>query len=495
LAGSDAPAGFQNYYLREGGSLAALLGAANAGFLSLEPKAFDLRLAGSSADLRHPVLSTCAALSANATEVPTGEGCDPEAANLYLYSQGSGLSLINLLPGEASGTPGAELAAQSGAVSADGSRVYFTQGGDLYLRSAGQTRQVDEDAGGEGEFQTASADGAVAFFTKAEHLWRYLSSTDTATDLTPAGGVKGVLGASSDGSTTYFQDGSALRRWSSGSTTIVASGAEAAFETTWPPVSGAARVSPDGTRLLFLSRESLTGYDNTDLTTGEPDSEAFLYDGSLTCVSCNPTLGRPIGSATIPGSVANGTAAGSTDLYKPRALSANAKRVFFDSRDALVLADTNNALDAYEWEAAGEGSCARAAGCISLISSGRTTTGAVFLDASADGADVFFLTQGSLVKADPGANDLYDARVGGGFPEPIPPIACEGDACQPLPSPPADPTLTTLITGPGNPGVRFPHERRRHCPKGKRKVTRKGKVKCVPDRGKAGHGKHHRRAR
>jgi hypothetical protein len=474
LAGTSAPAGYQDYYLREGGGFTALLGSQNAGFLTLEPKAFDLRFVGASPDLRYGVLSTCAALTANATEVPEGEGCDAQAQNLYLYSPGGGsLTLINLPPAQGTGTPGAELAAQSGAVSADGSRVYFTLEGDLYLRAAGQTKQVDDEAGGEGTLETASTDGSVAYFTKGGHLWRYLAATDVATDITPSGGVTGVLGASSSGSHVYFQDASALKRWSSGTTTTVAPGANAALPSDYPPTTGTARVSADGTKLLFASEASLTGYDNKDLNTGEADSEVFLYDGTgLTCVSCNPTMGRPIGPSSIPGSVPNGTAEGSTNSYKPRSLSTNGRRVFFDSRDALALSDTNNAPDAYQWEAQGEGSCNRQGGCISLISDGRSAADAAFIDASADGSDAFFTTKASLVEADPGATDLYDARAGGGFPLPPPPILCEGDACQPLPSPPVDPTLTTLLKGPGNPGVRYPRSR---CPKGK--VRRKGR--CV----------------
>src|SRR6188474_37290 len=249
LAGTDAPAGYQDYYLRESGSFTALLGSANAGFLALEPAEFDLRLAGTSPDLLHPVLSSCAALSSNATEVPAGEGCDQSQQNLYLYSAGQGLSLVNLKPGDSSGTPGAELAAQSGAISADGARLYFTLEGNLYLRSAGQTKQVDEDAGGGGSFQTASTDGAVAYFTVAEHLWRYVAATDTATDLTPSGGVQGVLGASANGAVVYFQDTSALERWSSGSTATVVPATDAALPSDWPPATGTARVSSDGTKL------------------------------------------------------------------------------------------------------------------------------------------------------------------------------------------------------------------------------------------------------
>jgi hypothetical protein len=487
LAGTGAPASYQNYYLREAGGFTALLGAQNAGFLSLEPKAFDLHFAGASEDLRSGVISSCAALTSSATEVPEGEGCDPDAQNLYLYSPGGGLTLVNILPAQATGTTGAALVGPGGAVSADGSRVYFSLQGNLYLRAAGQTKQVDDETGGGGTFEAASADGSIAYFTKSEHLWRYVAGTDTATDITPAGGVLGVLGASASGSHVYFQDASALKLWQGSSTTTVAPGADATVPADYPPTTATTRVSADGTKLLFLSKASLTGYDNTDLNTGEPDSEVFLYDtsgaGTLTCVSCNPTMGRPVGPSTIPGSVPNGSAEGSTNSHKPRVLSANGKRVFFDSQDALALSDTNNASDAYQWQAQGEGSCIKAGGCISLISDGKSAGGGHFLDASVDGSDAFFVTEASLIKDDPGATDLYDARVGGGFSTPPPPIVCEGDACQPLPSAPTDPTLTTLLKGPGNPGVRYPRSR---CPKGK--VKRKGK--CV----KKGKGKA-RRAR
>jgi len=481
LGGSDAPAGYQNYYLRDTGTgtFTSLLGGANAAFLGLDPADFDLRLAGTAPDLLHSVVSTCAALSANATEMALGEGCDPEEPNLYEYSSGAGLSLINIPPAQVTGTPGAVLAAQSGAISSDGSRVYWSDlaTGNLYLRAGGQTKQVDEDAGGGGAFEAASADGSVAFFTVAGHLWRYLVATDAATDLTPSGGVVGVLGASADGTYLYYQDASALKLWQAGSTTAVAPGAGAADEGNWPTATGTTRVSADGTRLLFVTEASLSGYDNTDLNSGEPDSQVFLYEaggaGALTCVSCNPTFGRPIGPSGIPGSVPNGTAAGSTDFYKPRVLSANGRRVFFESRDALVLADTNNDLDVYQWEAQGEGSCARVGGCISLISSGRAAGPSSFVDASADGSDAFFITDGSLVTTDPGAFDLYDARIGGGFAQSPPPIVCESDACQPLPSTPADPTLTTLLSGPGNPPVRYPKSKSKRCKSGF--VKRKGK--------------------
>jgi hypothetical protein len=486
LAGTDAPAGYQNYYLREGAGFAALLGAAGASQLGLDPADFELRLAGSPPDLRHPVLTTCAALTANATEVPLSPGCDPAQQNLYEYSPGVGLVLVNVLPAQTQGTPGAALGAQAGAISADGSRVYFAQGGNLYLREGATTKQVDTAAGGGGTFQTAAADGAVAYFTKSGHLWRYeAAGAGTATDLTPSGGVTGVLGASESGAYVYYLTATGLFVWHSGTTTKAADAADAS---NYPPTTGTSRVSADGTRLLFVSTVPLTEYDNTDEETKALDSQVYLYDatgaGSLTCVSCNPTFARPIGPSSVSGAVANGSATGSTELYKPRALSSDGRRAYFVSGDAIGLTDTNKAPDVYQWEAQGTGSCTRAGGCTSLISSGRSAEGAAFVDAAADGSDVFFVTDGSLVPSDPGAWDLYDARVGGGFPVPSPPIPCLGDACQPLPSEPVDPTLTTLLTGPGNPAVRYPGtkgckkgfvKRKGRCVKKKKGTAKKGK--------------------
>lgn len=479
LSGTDAPAGWQNYYLRQGGGFEALMGSSDILATAVEPDRFEASFAGASPDLGSVVLSSCAALTSNATEIPEGEGCDADQPNLYLWKAGS-ISLINLLPSETTGTPGAVLGAQSAAISSDGSRVYWTDlaTGNLYLRSGGQTKQVDSSAGGGGAFETASADGSAAYFTKDEHLWRYLAASGTATDLTPAGEVAGVLGTSADGSSVYFQDAAGLKLWKGGTTTTVAPGANAAEESNWPPSTGTARTSADGTKLLFVSTQSLTGYDNTDLDTEALDSQVFLYDatgaGTLRCLSCNPSGARPIGASSIPGSVPNGTAIGSPDSYKPRSLTANGNRAYFESLDALVLTDINDDRDVYQWQAQGSGNCNRAGGCVNLISSGVAQDGASFVDASSDGSDVFFLTDGSLVGADPGAVDLYDARVGGGFPEPSKPIPCQGDACQVLPPEPIEPTLTTLLSGPGNPPVRYAKEAKR-CRKGF--VRRKGK--CV----------------
>jgi hypothetical protein len=472
LPGSGAPPGYAAYYLRDNasGDFTSLLSAADVAWSSVEPEALELAFAAASRDLSHVLLSSCAALTADAVEGLAGPGiCDPGAPNLYEWSA-SGLEAVNMLPGDSMTTPGAEAAASLGAISQNGTRVYWTQGGGLYLRENGQTIQVDESVGGGGVFQIAAADGSVAFFTKAGHLHRFLAATQAVADLTPVGGVVGVLGASANGGYVYYQDAAGLKRWHEGATATIAAVPGAAQSSDYPPATGTSRVSADGLHLAFLSKADLTGYDNADATTGEPDSQAYVYGpppgggtATLTCASCNPTGERPQGSSTIPGAPANGTA----HPYKPRVLSSDGNRLFFDSVDTQAVGDTNSRPDVYEWEAAGVGGCTRAPGCLSLISSGRDPDGAGFVDASADGTDVFFLTNESLVGADPGSIDLYDARVGGGFAEAAKPIACVGDACQSLPGEPDDPTPGTLVPNAGNPAPYFVKESTRKRSRGR----------------------------
>jgi hypothetical protein len=445
--------------------------------LATTPAHPDLRFAGANPSLTQVVLASCAALAPGATEVPAGAGCDPLAPNLYAWD-GAGLKLVNLLPGEGSGTPGAALAAPNGAVAANGSRIYFELGGNLYLREAGESVQVDAAAGGGGTFETASGDGSVAYFSRAGHLYRFAAASGASVDLTPAGGVDGVLGASPDGAAVYYATSAGVFLREGASTTKIAAAADAS---NYPPASGAARIAANG-NLAFLSSAPLTGFDNGGF------AEAFVYaaaTGSLTCASCNPTGARALGAAAIPGAPRNGLGAAAPRPYEPRALSASGTRLFFESRDKLAPADINAAADVYQWEAQGTGSCQRSGGCLALISSGRSPGGASFVDASADGDDAYFITDGSLVPTDTSLLDLYDARVGGGFPAPAVPIPCLGDACQPVPSAPDDTAPATILPrAEGNPPLRIqkPHEKakkkRKQAKKKKRgKQQRKGRGK------------------
>jgi hypothetical protein len=474
LPGTGATDGYEAYYLRHpSGAFASLFTQSELSLSQVDGEHFEASFAAASPDLSHVILSTCAALTADATEVlSAAHECEPAQQNLYEWS-GGGLALLNVLPGKSGGTPGAVIAAPIGAVSDDGSRVYFTELEDaaLYLREAGgPTKLLPGTGSGVASFQTASTDGSIAFYTVGGELLRYHAVTEVSEPI--ASGVIGVLGASADGEYVYYLDGGGLRLWHASTVTTIAPGAGAAQASDYPPATGTSRVTADGRHLAFLSEAGLMGFDNLDTNTGDPDSEVYLYGpppgggtAELVCVSCASTRERPLGPSTIPGAPANG----STRPYKPRALSASGSRVFFDSPNALDGHDPNKVPDVYEWEARGEGDCTRSPGCVGLVSGGGSEGAASFVDASVDGTDVYFLTNESLVGADPGSIDLYDARVGGGFPEEPKPIPCIADACQVLPAEPEDPTPGTLLPNSGNPKRHFVkdkphprHPRRRH---------------------------------
>jgi hypothetical protein len=344
------------------------------------------------------------------------------------------------------GTPGARIAAPAGAISDDGSRVYFTSGETVYLREAGVTKTV---LGGAGvRFVTASAtDGSTADLIDAGELARYSAGTGTVTPLTTGGGVEGVLGVSADGSEVYYAEGGAVFLRSGPTVTEVAA---SALPSDWLPGEGTARVTRDGSHLLFLSDAELTGYPN------EGQTEVFLYGGTagLTCVSCDPSGEPPRGGAAISGVRRNGGGTDATAIYLPRDLSADGGRAFFETPDPLVAQDTDGAVDVYEWEADGVGTCARAGGCVQLISGGRGPGPSYFLDADESGSEAFFLTAASLYPPDPGSYDVYVAREGGGFPAPGSPVPCVADACQVLPEAPEDPSPGTLVPNSGNPTLK-----------------------------------------
>jgi len=379
------------------------------------------------------------------------------------------------------------------------------RGYSLRDSASGASTPLPSGAAGMRVFSVSPDLGRILFEGAGEEIFEWsgggLEPGEAPAEPEPVSGIVGVLGASSSGDIVYYQDSEALKQWRNGVVTTIVAGADAAAPSDWPATTGTARVSPDGEHLAFLSAARIPPFDNTDANTGEPDTELYIYGPPpgggaprLICASCNPTGERPSGSASIPGTIRNG----SSLLYRPRVLSAGGNRVFFDTADKLVVPDTDSRPDVYEWEAAGVGDCTRSPGCVGLVSGGRGEGGR-FLDASESGDDAFFLTGESLLGIDPGSIDVYDYRVGGGFAEPEAPFACRGDACQALPSAPEDPTPATLVPTSGNPPLKVEKlgRHRRACPKGKRRIRRHGKARCVK---KNAHGRHrahrhHKRAR
>jgi DNA-binding beta-propeller fold protein YncE len=342
-----------------------------------------LTLLGQSPDLAHAVIESKVALTTAAPSLPSEE-------NLYEWNAGKAssqqLQLVSVLP---SGAPaeGASLGNEDknvrNAISADGSRIFWTGLSEnpnhevfrhLFMRDAvaGQTVQIDAAQGVEEpkeepeveqqEFQTASADGERVFFTyplpltEESTLPKEAAILEEGSDLyvcelpktasecklkdltvSPFGesaNVRGVLGASEDGSYVYFVANGVLAAGASPGTckeerregetcslymAHYDAGAKAweepkfiatlagTDEHSWLAEVGGelprltSRVSPNGRFLAFMSERSLTGYDNRDanpLANEARDEEVFLYDaaeGRLTCASCNPTGARPHG--------------------------------------------------------------------------------------------------------------------------------------------------------------------------------------------------------
>jgi hypothetical protein len=541
----NAPAGYRNYYLREALSADSSYHAVLTS-LPLEeppesPNTFSLDLVGATPDLKHAVVDTAAALTPGATHAPH---------NLYEWGDGR-LQAVNVLPGSEHGETAAPAALGHGAagdtsraVSDDGRRVFWTVGGGngaLYVREFGEggdvadakTLQVDTSHGsgnsGSGEFRTASSDGSRAFFVDANRLtpdstagfntgenhdlYAYDVESGKTRDLTvdpeeAGAAVLGVVGASEDGSYVYFVARGALAAgtitgapnlymWhdgpGNGSVALVATlsvGDVSDWTDERSVVKQTSRVSPDGRHVVFMSRQSLTGFDNTDAVTGQPDTEVFSSEVGASgpvCVSCNRSGARPIGDSTIPG----GDVFNVEALYRSRVLSADGSRVFFDSNDALVPQDTNGRQDVYEWEQEGAGSCppGHTGGCVSLISGGTSNEDSAFVDASSDGSSVFFIIRQQLVPGDTDQLvDLYDARVGGGFPQPASPV-CTGTGCQGLPS--APPVFATPPSGTASGVGNYPPPQPTPAAKPKPLTRAQKLAKAL----KACRGKHSRRQR
>jgi Tol biopolymer transport system component len=420
----------------------------------------EARLLGASSDLSHVVFEERAQLTANA---PAGQ------VNLYEWNSGT-LSLLSVSP-EGTALVGEE--PQGIYVSEDGSRVVFGMNHCLYLRE-NDARTVQLDAPGMfGNFEAASSDFSKIFFSddasagltgdtvpgSGMNLYEYDLSTGRLIDLTPSAHVElanggegdGVPGVARDGSYVYFiAHGSLvagatagqrnLYVWHDGVTSFIATGqglVPFGSGILGGPGSIPGGISSDGTHLAFESEASLTGYDNTDANTGQADTEVFLYDAitrRLVCASCDPSGARPIGSSLMsPPKQSEIDTLGELG-YRQRFLSPDGSRLFFNSSDALVPSDSNGRQDVYEYEG----------GQAHLISGGTGREDATFVDASASGNDVFFVSTQQLVGQDQDQQfDLYDARVGGGFPSPSQPVGCTGEGCRAAPG---------LLPVPGMPG-------------------------------------------
>jgi hypothetical protein len=393
-------------------------------------------------------------------------------------------------------------------ISQDGSRIFWTdlKSGNLYVRENGSsTVPVSKGAA---RFWTATPNGRYAFYTEGEKLWRFDVQSEAQEELAGVGlegesaGVRGVIGINEtgeDGSYLYFVANGILASNENANKETAKAGKEKgepnlylrhAGETTfiatlapegpegdegtalyaagrgsfgdWEPGLGhrTAEVTPDGRSLVFQSVRPLTGYDSGN-GEGRPLAEVFVYDsepgGGLFCASCDRSgEAPPVTEVEVAGVPVKIKAAAYLPVswsrtYMPRFVSEDGGRVFFDSFEPLVAADPNGQQDVYEWERDGEGTCAESAGCDHLLSGGTSRSASYLVDASANGNDVFFVSDAKLVPQDDNESEhLYDDRVGGA--QPSSPAGCAGLACVETPiAPPifaAPPSAT--FAGVGN---------------------------------------------
>lgn len=392
--------------------------------------------------------------------------------------------------------------------SVNGDRVFFTDDQRL-------TANASFGRNSEGEIVENEEAGDLYVYERDKPAGQRLTDLTPSLNMGESSAVQaGVIGASEDGSYVYFVANGVLAAGATPGKCIwggVRSAKCNLYEVhndgsgweaprfiarlsnedgpDWGPVSFkrteykvdemTSRVSPNGHFLAFMSDQRLTGYDNLDANSGEPDEEVFLFNastGHLFCASCNPSGARPLGVHDVQesgegrGLVIDRLAIWSTEteetayahwlaanvpgwtnlddresLYQSRYLS-NEGRLFFNAADSLVKEDVNGKADVYQYEPTGVGNCTSentAGGCVALISSGKSERETAFLDASESGNDVFFLTSASLIPSldTDKAFDIYDARVcnGAGAEEACPatsiapPPPCSGEGCRPAP--------------------------------------------------------------
>ena len=414
-------------------------------------------------------------------------------------------------------------------VSEDGSRVFFTANREtssnpaeigtqgVFVREDGTTTRdlslsetSTPDKGA--NYEWASPDGSRVFFTanagltdesslEGTDLYMYDLEREQLTDLTPYRGeggaqVGGFVGAAEDGSHVYFLarnqlvpgKGSTLAKnqrantysiygESDGQISFVGAITAADFSV----VTGTSRtsqVSPDGRYLVFESLGDVTGYRSGG------SYEAYLYDAEggsegTICVSCRPD-GQP--------SVAHGSVGGRgpyqvlpsyQQLFSPHPAQVlishgDTVQVFFSSPDTLSRGAVEGQNNVYEWSHGQVFRLASAdAGQQAEALSGYF---AGFVGASADGSDVYLYTPETLNWEDGDERvSVYDARVGGGFPEPPPPLpACDATAegsCQgsAQTGPVVPGAASASFSGPGNPtpagGKQKKHAKKKHAKK------------------------------
>ncbi|HMH58981.1 MAG TPA: hypothetical protein VK537_07350 [Galbitalea sp.] len=318
---------------------------------------------------------------------------------------------------------------------ADGSRVFFTTTQQLVNGDTDQTNDLYECDIPPGIPAPIGTANTCASLTAVSH------------NVTGAN-VENVVKVSEDGSRVYFVAQGVLAA-NLGSNDAAAVGgdnnlyvwekdaAHPAGQTTFVAKLesndiGAAQSTVDGRYLVFNTANKLLASD-TDETT-----DVYRYDAN-TGILLRLSTDTNGNGGNEPGAEAKLTIA--SPAWRPHyAMTDDVSTVVFETTEALSPADTDGVTDVYEWHE----------GHVSLISSGGGNTPWI----TSSGKDIFFRTTVPLTAGDSGTEeDIYDARVEGGFPVSAP-APCSGEACQgptPLQPQPPGASASAAFNGPGSP--------------------------------------------
>jgi hypothetical protein len=193
--------------------------------------------------------------------------------------------------------------------------------------------------------------------------------------------------------------------------------------------------APDGRAIVFETAAQLTTDDDDSASDiylydaiqdhlvrlTAPDDPNLAYVCTLAGERCNGDLGFEFNFASSEAIGLNG--AQHVNVAVMDVAGEDVVSVFFESRVPLVPEDSNERMDVYEWQS----------GALRLISPGNSDDDAFFSGNSLDGQDVFFQTAKRIDPREIDEDyDIYDARIGGGFPYELPPVPCDtlADKCQ-----------------------------------------------------------------
>lgn len=373
-------------------------------------------------------------------------------------------TMLNL-GGSAIGHESVQVARWDGAISPDGDRVYFESPLDgstlrhVYVRGpGGQITQIDAPqcsqacapATADASWVGASGDGTIAYFISNGQLlddapaglalYAYDGPSGTLELLAAQPGPTGdnmdagLWAASDDGARVYVTSTTVLTSAPSPAGVVAQAGSNNTYLI-------------EGDRVEFLGRgegidyvpvletspngrfATLTATTRLAPEYGGGTPQWYRYDAeqdTTVCLSCGDGPDQQLNA----------------DYRTPPAGPSDRGDVVFSTLEPLDPRDDNGRFDAYLYQE----------GEPYLLSSGQGTNDSHAFGLSRDGRDAYFSTFDALLASDiDGNNDIYDARIGGGFAVPPPRLECEGDGCQPI-TPPTDlPAVGSVtFTGAGN---------------------------------------------